>query len=127
MSEIFSQKDTETLDRMSEIRLRAIDAMTKSGLPDDAERMSLLIHITDVETKSTLQKAKVNASNKSSDALVSIGQSMAELLRKTHNRPTVNQRIEVPKLAKDDIPHDIVPGETSLGYQQLDPDDISPD
>lgn len=125
MSDIFTPKDNEILDKMSDIRQQAILMLSKDKLPSNPEELALLVHITDVETKGILQKARVKASDKSAQALAGVGYSMAELLKRTHNKPTAAQRTQIPTLEKDDVPTDVVPGETSMGYNPIDPDEIS--
>lgn len=124
MSELFNQNDIESLEKMSQVRLRIVDKLSKDKLPDDPNELALLAHVTDIETKAILQKARVKSSDKTAQAMAGIGYSMAELLRRTQNSPTAAQRTEIPTLDKSDIPDDIVPGETSMGHKPIDPDEI---
>lgn len=125
MSEIFTPNDLLTLDKMSKIRNEAVDSLLVDGkVPKDLEVLGVLVEITNIETKAVLQKAKVKASEKQADAVNGLNISMAEMLRRTQNVPTTAQRTEVPALASDDIPKDLVPGELSMGQHQVDPKDF---
>lgn len=122
MSEIFTQEESAQLDVAAQVRMQIINKMSEGGIPKDIESIALLLHATDVHTKSVQNNAKIRISDKGNDISQDMVALMAEKLRATKNRPTTSQSTEPPSLDKDDVPTNMVPGETDLVGSALSPE-----
>jgi short subunit dehydrogenase-like uncharacterized protein len=122
MPEIFTQEETLQLEKATEVRMQIIAKMSDGGIPKDNESIALLLHATDLHTKSVQNNAKIRLSSKANEVSQDMVALMAESLRSTKNKPTTAQLAEAPSLDKNDVPSNMVPGEMDLVGASLSPD-----
>ena len=123
---IFTQEESERLSKYSKLRDDMINVMTKDGTPDTSREIRLLNELL-MAGEANIQKSAENRL-KHEDNLnkETIAESVAVLFKQIQSNkssiPTRNSNnLEVGDEA---IPTDMVPGETEINPEKLNPEDF---
>ena len=123
---IFTAEETSDLKRFSDLRKDMINVMVKDGIPDVPREIRLLNELL-IAGEANIQKTAENRlkheDNLNKEALA---ESVAQMLKKIQTDKQDNPvRGSGPTEVGDNfIPVDLVPGETEINPEKLNPEDF---
>lgn len=116
----FDNEDIDILKRTQVIRNSLVTKLMRSGqVPDDINQQRMLLDVVNSMDKSTLQKAKVKAEDKSNENKEAKAKAVAQFLLEARKRQQTLPVVESAELPQSVPAPELVPGETDIGTQDL--------
>ena len=116
----FDSEDIGILKRTQVIRNSLVTKLMRSGqVPDDIDQQRMLLDVVNSMDKSTLQKAKVKAEDKSNENKEAKAKAVAQFLLEARKRQQTLPVVESAELPQSVPAPELVPGETDIGTQDL--------
>ena len=116
----FDSEDIDILKRTQVIRNSLVTKLMRSGqVPDDINQQRMLLDVVNSMDKSTLQKAKVKAEDKSNENKEAKAKAVAQFLLEARKRQQTLPVVESAELPQSVPAPELVPGETDIGTQDL--------
>ena len=116
----FDSEDIDILKRTQVIRNSLVTKLMRSGqVPDDINQQRMLLDVVNSMDKSTLQKAKVKAEDKSNENKEAKAKAVAQFLLEARKRQQTLPIVESAELPQSVPAPELVPGETDIGTQDL--------
>ena len=118
-NKLLDMEDERRLQFTLTLRENMIKELVKDGLPKSEEELSTLTSLLDGMDRTVLGKARVKASEKANENNEQIAGMVASLLAKVPFNGEAVETIEPPSLPEDVQPENVVPGETSIGVEDI--------
>lgn len=116
----FDNEDIDILKRTQVIRNSMVTKLMRSGqVPDDIHQQRMLLDVVNSMDKSTLQKAKVKAEDKSNESKEARAKAVAQFLLEARKKQQALPVVDSAELPQSVPAPELVPGETDIGMQDL--------
>lgn len=116
----FDTTDLSLLTKTQAIRDQMVTNLMRAGkVPDDLLAQKMLLDVVNSMDKSTLQKAKIKAEDKSNQNKEARAKAVSELLLEARKRRQSLPVVDAAELPESVPAPALVPGETDIGIQQL--------
>lgn len=116
----FDNEDIDILKRTQVIRNSLVTKLMRSGqVPDDIHQQRMLLDVVNSMDKSTLQKAKVKAEDKSNESKEARAKAVAQFLLEARKKQQALPVVDSAELPQSVPAPELVPGETDIGMQDL--------
>lgn len=122
--QFFSNKEKQQLEKIQDLRFMLIDKLTRGEdgevkIPGPTSEKLLLVDLMNNADKSNKDRAKLRIASKATEVAGINSQEIAEVLRRHRvatQTPATQEERELPASIK---PDDIVPGEMSIGVENI--------
>lgn len=122
-NEIVEESDRLLLERVQSIRTTIINDLTVDGIPSNKDDRAFLLETMKDVDKSIMGKAKIKVADKTGEQNANSAKMIAEILSRHSARP--NQvRNQLPVLDPSIVITDLVEGETTMGIDAINYDEL---
>lgn len=125
--ELFSKEDQEILQKTRTLRQTLLKSLVPSDkLPENNTEKVIVIQLLDGLDKQVMNRAKLRATDKQTNAIQNSAQAVAETLRNYTARTSTPAPAEMRKLPDAVKVTDPVPGEMEIGTITVNMDEVTP-